>query len=98
MQIFWNSIYFYLGVIRYSLTNFIALAKATDENLTSENWEYILVWLVAAYFFFSFWRPSQIADYGGFKKDVCDKVSAEEAGYGNDHESQSTFQDNKSKD
>lgn len=27
-----------------SFSSFSTLAKATDENLTSENWEYILVW------------------------------------------------------
>ena len=50
-----------------------AVAKATDENLTSENWEFILVrskvaWLSA---------EEQLTK----QQDVCDKVSTEDTGY-----------------
>ncbi|KAL8736752.1 MAG: hypothetical protein Q9166_000118 [cf. Caloplaca sp. 2 TL-2023] len=49
-----------------------AVAKATDENLTSENWEYILVLLGQSPVF---WYPNVNLD-----QDVCDRVSGQESG------------------
>lgn len=47
-------------------------AKATDENLTSENWEYILVGLgISSIHLRQILKSIQ---------DVCDRVSAEETG------------------
>ncbi|KAL8941330.1 MAG: hypothetical protein Q9216_002315 [Gyalolechia sp. 2 TL-2023] len=49
-----------------------AIAKATDENLTSENWEYILVLSGAI--------PLTQESKTELRQDVCDRVSAEDTG------------------
>ena len=62
----------HIRAIAYSIT-----AKATDENLTSENWEYILV------------LPPEtckaLVGYAKNRQDVCDRVGAEDSGYAEVH-------------
>ncbi|KAL8805392.1 MAG: hypothetical protein Q9182_001958 [Xanthomendoza sp. 2 TL-2023] len=49
-----------------------AVAKATDENLTSENWEYILVCFDPT--------PHPRYPRADLGQDVCDRVSGQESG------------------